>query len=35
MSIPTLIFFKDGEEVDKLVGMISKDQLVEKLESFK
>lgn len=35
MSIPTLIFFKDGEEVDKLVGMLSKDQLVEKLESFK
>ncbi len=35
MSIPTLIFFKDGEEVDKLVGMVSKEQLVEKLESFK
>lgn len=35
MSIPTLIFFKDGEEVDKLVGMLSKTQLVEKLETFK
>ncbi|HHX56215.1 MAG TPA: thioredoxin [Clostridiales bacterium] len=35
MSIPTLIFFKDGEQVDKLVGVLSKDQLVEKLESFK
>jgi len=35
MSIPTLIFFKDGEQVDKLVGVSSKDQLVEKLESFK
>ena len=34
-SIPTLIFFKDGEQVDKLVGVLSKDQLVEKLESFK
>ena len=35
MSIPTLMFFKDGEQVDKLVGMLSKEQLVEKLESFK
>lgn len=35
MSIPTLIFFKEGKEVDKHVGMLSKDQLVEKLESLK
>lgn len=28
MSIPTLIVFKDGKEVDKMVGAVSKDQIV-------
>ena len=32
-SIPTLLFFKDGEIVDKHVGSASKSQLEEKLKS--
>ena len=32
-SIPTLLFFKDGEVVDKHVGSASKTQLEEKLNS--
>jgi len=27
MSIPTMIFFKDGQPVDKVVGLNSKDAL--------
>ena len=33
MSIPTLLFFKDGEQVDRVVGMIDKPTLVQKLEN--
>ena len=33
MSIPTLIFFKDGKEVDRSVGAMSKDAMTEKLDS--
>lgn len=29
MSIPTLIFFKDGKESERIVGVISKPQLDE------
>ena len=32
-SIPTLLFFKDGEIVDKHIGAASKSQLEEKLNS--
>lgn len=32
-SIPTLIFIKDGTEVDKLVGFVPKNILVEKINS--
>ncbi|RPG58267.1 MAG: thioredoxin [Flavobacteriales bacterium TMED191] len=32
-SIPTLLFFKDGEIVDKHVGSASKSQLEDKLKS--
>ncbi|WP_442603362.1 thioredoxin [Paenibacillus sp. KN14-4R] len=32
MSIPTLIVFKDGQPVDKLVGLQSKDALKSVLE---
>ncbi len=31
MSIPTLILFKDGQSVDQSVGVVSKDQLVKKI----
>ncbi len=32
-SIPTLIFFKDGEVVDKMVGFQSEEALKQKLDS--
>lgn len=32
-SIPTLLFFKGGENVDSLVGLQSKEKLEEKLNS--
>ena len=32
-SIPTLLFFKDGEVVDKHVGAASKSQLEDKINS--
>lgn len=32
-SIPTLIFFKDGEMVDKLIGFQSEEALKKKIES--
>ena len=33
MSIPTLLFFKDGQVVDKTVGAMPKNVLVEKINS--
>lgn len=33
MSIPTLIVFKEGREVDRLVGLSSKDTLKKLLEA--
>lgn len=32
-SIPTLIVFKDGKEVDRLIGLKSKDDIVSSLEA--
>ncbi len=32
MSIPTLIVFKNGQEVDRIVGALPKDVLKQKLE---
>lgn len=32
-NIPTILFFKDGEQVDKQVGAVPKSNLVAKLES--
>ena len=32
-SIPTLIFFKGGQQVDKLVGALPKAELVKKINS--
>lgn len=33
MSIPTLLFFKNGQLVDKTVGVMAKNVLVEKINS--
>lgn len=33
MSIPTLIFFKNGKEVDKVIGIVSKNELKSRIES--
>jgi thioredoxin 1 len=33
MSIPTLIIFKNGEAVDKLVGAVPKSDLVSKIDA--
>jgi thioredoxin 1 len=32
MSIPTLVFYKDGKEIDRVIGAVSKDSLKQKLE---
>ncbi|MBI4994164.1 thioredoxin [Candidatus Peregrinibacteria bacterium] len=34
-GIPTIIFLKDGKEIDRLVGFQSKEVLVQKVESLK
>ena len=33
LSIPTLLFFKDGKVVDQIVGAVQKKTIAEKLES--
>ncbi len=33
MSIPTLIIFKNGEVFDKVVGVVPKDAIAEKIEN--
>ncbi|MCD8287233.1 MAG: thioredoxin [Porphyromonadaceae bacterium] len=32
-NIPTLLFFKGGQQVDKLVGLVPKDEIVKKIEA--
>ena len=32
-NIPTILFFKNGEVVDKVVGVVPKEQLVQKLQA--
>lgn len=32
MAVPTVILFKDGQEVDRFVGLQSKDQIAKKLD---
>lgn len=32
MNIPTLIFFKDGQEAGRLSGVVSKDALIRKIQ---
>ena len=31
-GIPTLVLFKDGQEVDRIVGLLPKDQLKQKIQ---
>ena len=33
-SIPTLLLFKDGQVVDRVIGMVPKKVLTDKLNSF-
>lgn len=33
MGIPTIMFFKDGEKVDQIVGAVPKSQLKARIES--
>lgn len=33
MSIPCLVFFKDGEMVDKIVGLVEKDEILERAKN--
>jgi thioredoxin 1 len=33
MSIPTLMFFKDGKRVDDIVGAVPESMIMEKIES--
>ncbi len=33
-NIPTLLIFKNGEVVDKVVGVVPKQQLIQKLEDY-
>ena len=34
MGIPTIMFFKSGAKVDQIVGVVPKQQLKEKIDSF-
>ena len=34
MSIPTILIFKDGKEVDQTVGVVSKNVLANKIKNF-
>lgn len=33
-SIPSMLIFKDGREVDRIVGLQSKEAMVERLQKF-
>lgn len=32
LSIPTLIFFKDGKKIDRVTGLLTKNELTEKIQ---
>ena len=33
MSVPTMILFKDGQEVDRIVGLRQKSQIIEAINN--
>lgn len=33
MSLPTILFFKNGELKDRVVGLVARDKIVNKIES--
>lgn len=35
MSVPTLIFFKKGKQVDRTIGVLEREKLTKKLEEIK
>lgn len=35
MSIPTIIFFRDGKPVDKTVGVLQKEEIIKKVKEIK
>lgn len=35
MSIPTLVFFRDGQEVDRSVGLLRKPELTAKIDALR
>ena len=35
MSIPTTIFFRDGQQVDRIIGAVGKEQLVKTIKAIK
>src|SRR3989344_8282599 len=35
MSIPTLIFFRDGKQADRTVGVISKEEIEKRIKNLK
>jgi len=34
MSIPTLLFFANGEVQEQLVGLVAKDKIIKKIDSY-
>lgn len=35
MSIPTLLFFRDGQQVDRVSGVLQRDELIKKVKDLK
>ena len=33
MNIPTLLLFKNGQEIDRIVGVVPKEELIRRIES--
>lgn len=33
-SIPTIVVFKDGKEIDRIIGLRQKEELMEKIKSY-